>query len=422
MGLFGFGKKKKKEAAKKASASQKKKAPAKSSSKSSSKPSGKSSSASKTTKKPTIKEEKRILKSTTLRLRVGTCGNVIQVSRCNISSVNNLLTISNILVDQYNCYYDIEGRPINIDISNRVLRITYCSEPTPFDNQGRGMGSRKLHKIDVEDTIEVPDGLVINTNVGDVYLSAIDGDELHYHVIGTIGGDMETEESYIDEKGQLVLDYKVEDGLFGDDEKLEIYVELPKYMYNLLAVTTTTGDIDATEISGAYFIDYRVSTSSGDIALANDCVFNDGNDITFGTAVFKSSSGDMELKISIVDNNDNHYLINKLNVKSSSGDVDIAIPSLVTNINTSSGDVTYGGCYAKDININTSSGDVEISPAFFSEGDVSITTSSGDIEVTGYGVGYWDYDGEEDVDDLNTDGEQTVHLSIITNSGDIDFE
>lgn len=162
------------------------------------------------------------------------------------------------------------------------------------------------------------------------------------------------------------------------DSTARLQVFVPKVYEGNYEITTSSGDISIDDILAR---DLTISTSSGDLFLGLikadtiDLSTSSGDiksEEIYGDVKVRTSSGDVRFKINGSTGN--------YHVSTSSGDVDFnyaSDSSYLGVINTSSGDVEYGGSGnlsttsrnsyefklgggEKNININTSSGDIKI--------------------------------------------------------------
>ena len=167
---------------------------------------------------------------------------------------------------------------------------------------------------------------------------------------------------------------------FSSDHSVEIY--LPEKEYEILTLTTVSGDVSLKKDSELTFKEQKINTTSGEVnffvngkkgyveTVSGDVLISGKTDSSFDV---NTVSGD----ISLTDLN-----CGTLSVNTTSGDTVMKkTDAKEISVKSVSGDITGEIIGKKDININTVSGDINIPQSFTGEAKLNIETVSGDIKL-----------------------------------------
>ncbi len=255
--------------------------------------------------------------------------------------------------------------------------------------------------------------LYVQSDVGDVTITASDTNQIEIEMIKTAWGTTEAEaqaaaeaiEVTVDEtEDTLKLIYDPPDelgidiGPGGGKDSIEFIIKLPAE--TALDITTHFGDVALTGIHG----EVKVDTSFGDVDL---------NDIQAGDT-------DIRLSTSFGDITLNDFTAAALSIDNSNGEITVTVGGITGDLEltTSFGDIEVWDVAASSYDLHTSNGKITLNGA---TGKLDLESSFGDIVVT---------DAEDAILNLETsngtvrfDGslDEAAEHRIETSFGDIDL-
>lgn len=205
----------------------------------------------------------------------------------------------------------------------------------------------------------------ISTSSTDVNLLKSNDDQIHVDFTGQVknggfgGGDYQVNTALSGDvlKVEVEREWSFQIG-FTNERNLRLDVRLPEKVFNELAVSTSSGDIEAKGLKAETVV---LRSSSGDIQ---------GGDIQGKSLKFRTSSGDMLLQ----------NLIGRLYAETSSGEVGLRKwTGESLEAESSSGNLLMSDLTGK-VKANSSSGELRIGMSALQE-NIDLSTSSGNVEV-----------------------------------------
>ncbi len=146
---------------------------------------------------------------------------------------------------------------------------------------------------------------------------------------------------------------------FGSIKDNRLVIELPAKSFEYINISTSSGDIKATDLNTA---ETYIKSTSGDIELGGNV----------GELTVNSTSGEVQL-------NSNTVALNA-SVTTTSGEIRVSGDmGGDLKAHSTSGDISFSGCIATDAVIDTNSGDIDAKVIYFKSTDIN--TTSGDVEL-----------------------------------------